>query len=981
MNFKLNAMGGKMYAAGGSFNNPGFKALPIDVQNKIRTNSFQDGGTMNQLTEFNEGGRHEENPLGGIPQGMSPDGRLNLVEEGETKQKLTDEGTGNYIYSDSIKIDKEFAEMYNLPKTYVGKTYADASKLANREKSRRENDTIEQVDIKRKLDSLAEAQEAQKTKAEQKQLAEELAANPELMEQLMSQIAMNNQSVQPMGMPQGEEVAPDQVPQEMLAQMPEAQQGMPIMRYGGNMYRCGGKMYDFGGFLEDNSNTLSGVGTGAMTGAATGAKIGSIIPGIGTAIGGAVGAVAGGIAGGVKGNKKDKELEAEENMQNQALAQQNAMAVNMQDPAYVTPAMQASLQSGMGASYTMPYATSKYGGNLYDFGGMLLGSPAIQNDKGNLAGNLFLGSASLLANKAKYGGNMYADGGMMTDPPPSGPLYKGAIASYNPVLPADYDTMYKTNVEGYRNNPKSASGVPMQGGSYKPLTEEERLARIQKLESLPATHISNADLEDYLTLVNNKPFFIDPNDSNRDKRLYAPYDLRTWSPATPPAAVPETPRQYQYLSANTGQPVYDIDPTTGESMARMMPEGSTQDRQYSQYYEEFANSPEQIAKRKAQETQRMTNQQLLESMTEEQKAEARGLKMSPSKYLEQQPATGFEMEGITFRDGGSLIQSFNPTLMPAQENTRMLRQGDFLSGGPYTYNNLDYLISLATIDKTKKNKKKNKDATIKDGALVNNETEEDLLDEDYTAEDKALDELNLEDLKEKLNSGELSKEEYDAALGEYQSILKRIKPKLDEQDMDFSIKAHPAEVAAMALPAAYNIGMGLFGRPQQFDAEDYTVDSNITPYQYNVNPELTNIQYGFADALDAMRNTGLSGGAYATNVQNLNNLRNQQISELLTKKQNIDAEKYMQAQMANTQLGAQNAATRLGIQDMNARAQAAKQGLLATGLKQVGNIGEAFLNTKLQKGLVKAVAPGFAGTLNLGISPWKNTKETEEKSV
>jgi hypothetical protein len=1100
MNFKLNAMGGKMYAAGGSFNNPGFNALPIKVQNKIRTNSFQDGGTMNQLTEFNEGGRHEENPLGGIPQGMSPDGRLNLVEEGETKQKLTDEGTGNYIYSDSIKIDKEFAEMYNLPKTYVGKTYADASKLANREKSRRENDTIEQVDIKRKLDSLAEAQEAQKTKAEQKQLAEELAANPELMEQLMSQIAMNNQSVQPMGMPQGEEVAPDQVPQEMLAQMPEAQQGMPIMRYGGNMYRCGGKMYnfggpleeyapgntiapgeagdnfpyglqsrglntrenfeqswnkpttlytpveinsyqasvpykenkrfnkpggvaeiegyntllptgfsseypspyigssvpstfapplpkgytensynehslgsslkeqyplhyekfkttneyDFGGFLEDNSNTLSGVGTGAMTGATTGAKIGSFLGPKGTVIGGAVGAVAGGIAGGVKGNKKDKELEAEENMQNQALAQQNAMAVNMQDPAYVTPAMQASLQSGMGASYTMPYATSKYGGNLYDFGGML---------------------------PFKYGGNMYADGGMMTDPPPSGPLYKGAIASYNPVLPADYDTIYKTDVEGYRNNPKSASGVPMQGGSYKPLTEEERLARIQKLESLPATQISNVDLEDYLTLVNNKPFFIDPNDSNRDKRLHAPYDLRTWSPITPPAAVPETPRQYQYLSANTGQPVYDIDPTTGESMARMMPEGSTQDRQYSQYLEEFANSPEQIAKRKAQETQRMTNQQLLESMTEEQKAEARGLKMSPSKYLEQQPATGFEMEGITFRDGGSLIQSFNPTLMPAQENTRMLRQGDFLSGGPYTYNNLDYLISLATIDKTKKNKKKNKDATIKDGALVNNETEEDLLDEDYTAEDKALDELNLEDLKEKLNSGELSKEEYDAALGEYQSILKRIKPKLDEQDMDFSIKAHPAEVAAMALPAAYNIGMGLFGRPQQFDAEDYTVDSNITPYQYNVNPELTNIQYGFADALDAMRNTGLSGGAYATNVQNLNNLRNQQISELLTKKQNIDAEKYMQAQMANTQLGAQNAATRLGIQDMNARAQAAKQGLLATGLKQVGNIGEAFLNTKLQKGLVKAVAPDFAGTLNLGISPWKNTKETEEKSV
>jgi hypothetical protein len=38
-----------------------------------------------------------------------------------------------------------------------------------------------------------------------------------------------------------------QIPPEMLAQMPEAQQGAPVMACGGHMYRCGGKMYDFGG--------------------------------------------------------------------------------------------------------------------------------------------------------------------------------------------------------------------------------------------------------------------------------------------------------------------------------------------------------------------------------------------------------------------------------------------------------------------------------------------------------------------------------------------------------------------------------------------------------------------------------------------------------------------------------------------------------------------------------------------------------------
>jgi len=41
--------------------------------------------TPSSLTEFGEGGSHEANPLGGIPQGMGENGQPNLVEEGETK--------------------------------------------------------------------------------------------------------------------------------------------------------------------------------------------------------------------------------------------------------------------------------------------------------------------------------------------------------------------------------------------------------------------------------------------------------------------------------------------------------------------------------------------------------------------------------------------------------------------------------------------------------------------------------------------------------------------------------------------------------------------------------------------------------------------------------------------------------------------------------------------------------------------------------
>lgn len=50
---------------------------------------------------------------------------------------------------------------------------------------------------------------------------------------------------------------------------------------------------------QSGSNTLAGIGTGALSGAASGAAIGSVIPGIGTAIGAGVGAVGGGLAGGL----------------------------------------------------------------------------------------------------------------------------------------------------------------------------------------------------------------------------------------------------------------------------------------------------------------------------------------------------------------------------------------------------------------------------------------------------------------------------------------------------------------------------------------------------------------------------------------------------------------------------------------------------------------------------------------------------------
>ena len=276
-----HAMGGNMYANGGSFNNKGFRSLPTNVQNKIKSNSFADGGSMGQLTEFNGGGTHEENPLGGIPQGTAPDGAANLVESGETKLNAE-----NYIFSDQIKITKDIAKEFNLSEKLVGKTYAEASKKVNYSDSRREPgyDTIQDNSSKKNLDTLMQGQELQKQMEVQKKLDEIQSLDPNALAQIAQSYqpqGMPPQGGAPQGMEQGmpqgqpspEEMAMMQQGQgqppmdpAMMEQMMAQQGGQPItMQYGGPMsYKCGGNMYDFGGTMRTIGSGAYGVGEGLL---------------------------------------------------------------------------------------------------------------------------------------------------------------------------------------------------------------------------------------------------------------------------------------------------------------------------------------------------------------------------------------------------------------------------------------------------------------------------------------------------------------------------------------------------------------------------------------------------------------------------------------------------------------------------------------------------------------------------------------------
>lgn len=109
----------------------------------------------NPLTEFNVGGSHGQNPLGGIPQGMGANGKMNTVEEGETKKD-------NYVFSDRLKLDENLIKKYNLPKNLKGKTMAEASKKLN-ESFKETNSKIDRDSTNEMIDRLISASEDLRT--------------------------------------------------------------------------------------------------------------------------------------------------------------------------------------------------------------------------------------------------------------------------------------------------------------------------------------------------------------------------------------------------------------------------------------------------------------------------------------------------------------------------------------------------------------------------------------------------------------------------------------------------------------------------------------------------------------------------------------------------------------------------------------------------------------------------------------------------
>ena len=226
------------------------------------------------LNEFNEGGTHDQNPLGGIPMGNG-----NSVEQGETKKD-------DFIYSDRITLSPNMISQFNLPKSLSGKTVADATKLINN-KFKDRTSKIDESTKKSFLDRIANAQET--IKAEQQA-------------ELQAKMQMNSEDVPDM--------MGGQAPQRMEQFM---QQGQPQQQMfdGGSLngyanlattsMDLGNQMFGKSGINSSGSQDVdpSQVKPGMMglDGAMKGAQAGMMFGPLGAGIGGAVGLTAGLIGG------------------------------------------------------------------------------------------------------------------------------------------------------------------------------------------------------------------------------------------------------------------------------------------------------------------------------------------------------------------------------------------------------------------------------------------------------------------------------------------------------------------------------------------------------------------------------------------------------------------------------------------------------------------------------------------------------------
>lgn len=116
---------------------------------KVPNYSTHGGAFSNGVTIVENGGTHEENQLGGVPVSIDPQGKPNLVEEGEAIYK-------DYVFSNRLKPTKAMASAFNLKDT----SFADNFISAQKESSERPNDPISKNGLESSFNIMKNLQES-----------------------------------------------------------------------------------------------------------------------------------------------------------------------------------------------------------------------------------------------------------------------------------------------------------------------------------------------------------------------------------------------------------------------------------------------------------------------------------------------------------------------------------------------------------------------------------------------------------------------------------------------------------------------------------------------------------------------------------------------------------------------------------------------------------------------------------------------------
>ena len=242
------------YADGGQLYNKLDSKYNNYLNNDMR--QYAQGG---DLTRFDEGGTHEASPLGGIPQGVAPDGKQNTVEQGESKK-------GNFIYSNRISLDKDLVKQFNLPNYVANKSVSDASKAID-DKFKHRADKYAQETKNTLLDRLSQAQEYLKQQ-EQSQLEQTNQSMQANSQQIPDQ--MNGQ------IPEGMEEYAEQMPQQGQ-DIQNIQTSSPIAAFGGyQQHRYSG--------LDNPNSEINVAPPAAGATESTGPSAGAVIGAAGTAM-------------------------------------------------------------------------------------------------------------------------------------------------------------------------------------------------------------------------------------------------------------------------------------------------------------------------------------------------------------------------------------------------------------------------------------------------------------------------------------------------------------------------------------------------------------------------------------------------------------------------------------------------------------------------------------------------------------------------